>query len=88
MEWSKLSKIEREVLNAVSNGSFEVTGHCLLRMIARGLQNADLLEAARTAISIDLQRNKRFKIVGIDRWDHELTLIVEVIEDVLIVTVF
>lgn len=87
MNWLKLSSVEREVLSAVSNGCFIYSDHALLRMKQRGIIKDDICHCAETARSITRQvSNGRYVIKGSDLLFCETTVVVEIIDDIFLIT--
>ena len=88
MDWLSLSAEEKEILNVLSNGSFQITEHAMIRMGERALDREDISNCATTAESIHKQRNKSFKIEGKDTMGCSMVIIADYDNGAVIITVW
>lgn len=74
----------RKLLRAlVHSGRVRFTDYCALRMLERGVQVVEVFDLLSKAPACHLQANGRWRIPG-----AELTAIVELVEDAVVVTLF
>ena len=71
-----------------SAGRFVVAGHARQRMRERSVSFADLRHALVNAKRCSAQENERWKVFSTDLDDDDLTVIVALEDDVVVVTVF
>ena len=89
MDWKSLSTEEKDILHSLSNGSFQLSDHALVRMGERAIDTGDITFCAENAESIEFQPfNSRFVIKGRDTLDCEMGVVAEYYEGVLVVTVW
>lgn len=79
---------ERVVINSLMSGDFRITSHAYDRMLERGIQKSDIMEAARTCVDCYEQKPDQFELTGYDRTGDELSIIAAYDGDVLVITVF
>jgi len=81
---------EKTILEALKNNCFILSFHAMNhRMSQRNVRRMDIIECAKTAKKclFDAKRNT-FKIVGQDIDGEELTVIVGIDRDIIVITVY
>jgi hypothetical protein len=78
-----------EIQRAGTQNRFEIERfHARPQMRARGATREDVRHGLRVASSCDLQANGRWKVPTVDLDQSSLTLILELTDEVLVITVF
>ncbi len=78
----------QDVRGLAGAGRVDTWDHGLDRMDERGLSEEDLFHALRMAVNCEAQPPDRWKIEGPDLDGDPLTAVVEIEQDVVVVTVF
>lgn len=81
-----MSKNFDYILDSISSGEYQLTLHARQRMAQRNVTNADIKNCGATGVvTVD---GEKFKVVGKDIDDCELTVICAVDNGILIITIF
>ncbi len=79
---------KQTILNLIMAGNYILTHHAYTRMQERSITDGDILECARTAVTVETQSDGKFKIKGLDLTEIETTIVCAFKNDVVIITVF
>ena len=77
-----------QINRAGATGRFDLHPHARQQMRARGAQRSDVKYGLFVAARCQLQPNGRWRVPTIDEAQEALVLICEVVDDVLVITVF
>ncbi len=88
MPWVKGSEAKRRIRTLARSGRIFVDDHAWAAMEGRCVPFADLRHALEHAESCRLQPNGRWQVVGRDPDRDVLRLIVELHDDLLVITVY
>jgi hypothetical protein len=84
-----LTKIEQFIVRQIINEKYYLTVHARNRMSERMINEGDIIEVAKTLISIKKQaRNNTYLLKGLDTWGEPLYVSVALNTSVVIVTAY
>ena len=84
-----MTRVEKLIVKKIKNEDYVLTVHARERMNERHVLDADIVEAAKTLISIRRQdQNDTYLLRGLSTWKEKLVISVAVRSDIVIVTVF
>jgi hypothetical protein len=79
--------IEMAILEDLAQGNFKLTKHAKIRMLDRTITMSDIFNVARTGVCTK-ETDGKYKVVGSDCSEEDVTLICVYDEGTLIITVF